>query len=59
MKRCYGDHMYLMCKKGIYPYEWVDIFDKMDYVGIPPIEAFRSSLKQETASKEDYDHVFH
>ena len=57
MKRFYGDHMYLMCKKGIYPYEWVDNFDKMDYVGIPPIEAFRSSLKQETASKEDYDHV--
>ena len=33
------------------------VSDKMDYVGIPPIEAFRSSLKQEMASKEDYDHV--
>ena len=33
------------------------VFDKMDYAGIQPIEAFRSSLKQETASKEDYDHV--
>ena len=49
--------MDLMCKKGIYPYEWVDSFDKMDYVGIPPIEAFRSSLIQETASKEYYDNV--
>ena len=29
----------------------------MNYVGIPPIEAFRSALKQETASKDDYDHV--
>ena len=29
----------------------------MDCVGIPPIEAFRSALKQETASKDDYDHV--
>ena len=29
----------------------------MDYVGIPQIEAFRSSLRQETASKEKYDHV--
>ena len=34
------------------------VVDKMDYVGMPPIEAFRSSLKQETASTEDYDHVF-
>ena len=33
------------------------VFDKMDYVGIPQIEAFRSSLRQETASKEKYDHV--
>ena len=33
------------------------VFDKMDYAGIQPIEAFRSSLKQETASKEDYGHV--
>ena len=49
--------MDLMCQKGIYPYEWVDIFLKMDCVGIPQIEAFRSSLKQETASKDDYDHV--
>ena len=33
------------------------VFDKMDYVGIGPREAFRSALKQETASKEYYDHV--
>ena len=26
MKRFYGMHMDLMCKKGIYPYEWVDSF---------------------------------
>ena len=57
MKTYYGVHMDIMCEKGIYPYECVDSFDKMDYVGIPLIEAFRSSLKQETASKEHYDHV--
>ena len=33
------------------------VSDNMDNVGIPPIEAFRSSLKQETASREDYAHV--
>ena len=33
------------------------VFDKKDYVGIPQIEAFRSSLRQETASTEKYDHV--
>ena len=57
IKKICGELWDLMCKNEIYPYEWVDSFDKMDYVGIPPIEAFRSSLKQETASKEDYYHV--
>ena len=33
------------------------VLTKTDYVGIPPIGAIRSSLKQDTASKEDYDHV--
>ena len=36
----------------------LSVFDKMDYAGIQPIEAFRSSLNQETASKQHYDHVF-
>ena len=33
------------------------VSDNMDNVGIPPIEAFRSSLNQEMASKAEYDHV--
>ena len=33
MKKFYGEHLDLMCKKGIYPYAWVGGFDKMDYVG--------------------------
>ena len=51
MKKRYGEHFDLMCKKGIYSYAWVTSFDKMDYVDIPPVDAFCSSLKQETASK--------
>ena len=51
MKKRYGEHFDLICKKGIYPYAWIASFDKMDYVGIPPVDAFLSSLKQEAASK--------
>ena len=57
MTSLFGDHLDLMCQQGIYPYEWVDNIDNMNYVGIPPIEAFRSSVKQEAASKTDYKHV--
>ena len=39
------DHMDLLCRKGFYPYEWVDRIKKLDYEAIPPIEAFQSQLK--------------
>ena len=39
------DHMDLLCRKGFYPYEWVDRIKKLDYDAIPPIEAFQSQLK--------------
>ncbi len=37
--------MDILCRKGFYPYEWVDSIEKLDYVGIPPAEAFHSQLK--------------
>ena len=39
MKRQFPEHMDLLCRKGFYPYEWVDGIEKLDYEGIPPIEA--------------------
>jgi hypothetical protein len=43
--------------KGIYPYEWVDDISKLDNVGLPPREAFYSSLKQEGITENEYDHA--
>ena len=54
MKKFYKSSMNLLCKKGHYPYEWVDSIEKLDYVGLPPKEAFYSSLSQEGISDEDY-----
>ena len=44
-------------RKGIYPYEYMDSFDKFSEEQIPPIEAFASSLTGETISEEDYEHA--
>ena len=44
-------------KKGYYPYEWVDNISKLDYEGIPPIEAFNSRLKQSKLTEGEYAHV--
>ncbi len=32
--------MELICKKGVYPYEWVDDNEKFKQEGLPPIEHF-------------------
>ena len=59
MQREFKLEMDLLCKKGHYPYEWVDDESKFDYVGLPPKEAFYSQLKAEGISDEDYEHALH
>ena len=44
MKKLYGEHMGLLCPKGLYTYEWVDGIEKLYYDGIPPPDAFGSQL---------------
>jgi hypothetical protein len=40
--------------KGLYPYEYMDSFDKFRETSFPDISKFYSSLKGEGPSKEDY-----
>ena len=47
--------MDLLCRKGFYPYQWVDGIEKLDYEGIPPIESFRSQVKHESVLYYDDD----
>ena len=57
LKSIYPEHYDLLCKKGFYPYEWVDNINKLDNVGLPPIEAFNNRLTQSTATPENYKHA--
>ena len=41
--------------KGVYPYEWVDSFNKFDWSCLPSKECFFSSLKGKGISDEEYD----
>ena len=56
MEKVFGEHMDLMCQNKYFLTNGLTALE-MACVGTPPIEAFCSSLKQETASKEDYDHA--
>ena len=49
--------MNLICKKGVYPYEWVDDNEKFKQEGLPPRKAFYSKLNLAGISKGEYKHA--
>ena len=44
----------LLYKKGIFPYEWFDSFEKFDCTELPPKAAFYSNLNEENITDEEY-----
>ena len=47
----------MLLRKDVYPYEYMDSWEKFDETTIPPKEAFSSTLNLEGISDEDYGHV--
>ena len=47
----------LLYKKGIYPYEYVDSFEKFAETSLPPKEELYSSLNDQHISEEEYTHA--
>ena len=41
--------------KGYFPYEFFDSLDKLDYPGLPPKEAFYSTLTKKSISDQEYE----
>ena len=47
----------LLLRKGLYPYECMDSWEKFDETPLPSKEDFYSKLNLEDISNEDYVHV--
>ena len=47
----------LLLKKGIYPYEYMDSFEKFDETKLPEKEKFYSSLRGKGITDEEYEHA--
>lgn len=47
---------HLLLRKGVYPYEHVDSFERFDERQLPPKEAFYSQLTREHIDDADYQH---
>ena len=56
---CNGDlnKFFLLLRKGIYPYEYMDSWERFDENTIPPKKAFYSELNLENITDKDYEHV--
>ena len=56
---CNGDlnKFILLLRKGAYPYEGMDNWEKFDENTLPPNEAFHSNLNLENISNDDYEHA--
>ena len=46
-----------MLRKGVYPYEYVDSWEKFDETSLPGKKAFYSKLNLEDITDKDYEHV--
>ena len=53
----YEGRLKLLMKKGVFPYNYLDSWTKLDEVELPPTEAFHSALKNIDISADDYSHA--
>ena len=58
-KFCNNDlnKLVMLLRKGVYPYEYMDGWDKFNETSIPSKESFHSNLRMENISETDYRHA--
>ena len=56
---CKGDinKFVMLLRKGVYPYEYMDSWEKFDETSLPPKKDFYSELILEDISDSDYEHA--
>ena len=56
---CNGDlnKFVLLLRKGVYPYEYMDSWERFNETSLPPKKAFYSELNLEDISDKDYNHA--
>ena len=52
-----GEQLDLIKRKGVFPYDWFDNFNRLSVKNLPPKESFHSILNDSGISEEDYQHA--
>lgn len=54
----YTDDMFnLLVRKGVFPYEYIDCYEKLEESALPPKNSFYSTLTQTDVTDNDYEHA--
>ena len=58
-KFCNGDlnKFVLLLRKGVYPYEYIDSWERFDETSLPDKEALYTELNLKDIADEDYEHA--
>jgi hypothetical protein len=58
LKKYYSESQFdLLCREGVYPYDYIDSIEKLSETALPPKEKFYSRLNDEGISNDDYQHA--
>ena len=52
-----GKSLDLLLRKGVYPYDYMDGYNRLSETDLPSIKDFYNRLNNESISQEDYDHA--
>ena len=47
----------MLLRKGVYPYEYMDSWEKLNETALPPKKDFYSKINLEDISDDDYKHA--
>ena len=56
-ENCSDHQCELLIRKGIYPYEYMDSWDRFEETTLPPVSSFYSKLNVSRVSDGDYEHA--
>ena len=57
MSKVFEEDTDLLIRKGVYPYDYMDNFERFNELELPPIEEFYSRLNDSNVSAQDYEHA--
>ena len=57
VESCATSHFGLVQRKGVYPYDYMDSFDRFDETSLPSQDASFNKLSGSTCSDTDYTHA--